>query len=208
MATLVKVLAAVALIFGGTVGTVSALQDSLPGALLYPVKMQYEDLRLNLTQDAASQVELAMTYAQNRVEEIESLVAQADEVPEDVFGRYQHQVQIAFQATDCLTEPLRLRTQAHLSGTLQSQVRTMARVMARLNSGSVPTETTQARIQAMVQVMTQAQQALGNEGHQGGEPGSGPNPGDNGNGSGGQCVDDCGGAEVVKGKRTVTASPS
>jgi len=207
MVALVKVAVAVALIFGMTAGTVSAPQESLPGSVLYPVKVQFENARLATTQDGAAKTLLALTYAQERVDEAVSLVERGDEIPEPLTVRYQLQVGLALQTMEGLGEAQQLQLRAHFSGTLQNQVRVMEQLMARLHQGenSEHSEPTQARIQTMLQTMQQTQQQLGGFGpHVGGNetPGNaeapGPNPNDNGNdednGNGGdndQCAGDC-----------------
>jgi hypothetical protein len=205
MMTFVKVLVALALIFGATAGTVSASQESLPGSLLYPVKVEYEDARLSLTQDPEAKALLAMTYAQERVDEAEQLAERGEEVPEPLAARYQLQVGLALQTMEGLGEAQQLQLRAHFSGTLQNQVRVMEQVMARLHQGENPEhpEPTQAMIQTMQQTMSQMQQQMqqqsGGSGPQAGgneTPGNdeapGPNPNDNGNnGENGECAGDC-----------------
>jgi len=215
MVALVKVLVAVALIFGMTAGTVSASQESLPGSVLYPVKLQYENVRLATTGDGEAKALLALAYAQERVDEVVSLVERGDEVPEPLTARYELQVGTALQTMAGLGEAQQLQLRTHFSGTLQNQARVMTQLMARLHQGENPEhpEPTQARIQTMLQTMQQTQQQLGAFGpfgpHVGGNetPGNaeapGPNPSDNGNGednagdngngedNGQQCFGDC-----------------
>jgi len=187
MKAFVKVLLALALIFSATVGTVSASQQSLPGSVLYPVKLQYEDTRLSLTQAPEAKALLAMAYAEERVDEAVQLVERGDEVPEPLAARYQVQVGLALQTMEGLGEAQQLQLRAHFSGTLQNQVRVMEQVMARLHQGE--NEEHPDPTQAMLKTMLQAQHALGNTGHHGGgneTPGNvnapGPDPNDNGNG--------------------------
>ena len=203
MVALVKVLVVVALIFGVTAGTVSASQESLPGSVLYPVKLQFEDARLAMTQDGEAKTLLAMTYAQERVDEAVILVERGDEIPEPLVARYQVQVGLALQTMQGLGEDQQLQLRSHFSGTVQNQLRVMEQLMARRHQGENP-EPTQARIQTMLQTMQQTQQQLGGLGHhEGGNetPGNaeapGPNPNDNGNngednGGNGECAGDCG----------------
>ncbi|HOT92123.1 MAG TPA: DUF5667 domain-containing protein [Anaerolineae bacterium] len=202
MVALVKVLIAVALIFGMTAGTVSASQESLPGSVLYPVKVQYENVRLATTGDGSAKVLLALAYAQERVDEAVALVERGDEIPEPLTVRYQLQVKTALQTMESLDETQQLQLRTHISSTLQNQVRVMTQLMARLHQSNDPEhpEPTQARIQTMLKTMQQTQQHLGDSGpHRGDDetPGNvespGPNPNDNGNGedNGQQCFGDC-----------------
>ena len=186
MKAFVKVLMALALIFSATAGTVSASQASVPGSVLYPVKLQYEDVRLSLTQNPEAKALLAMAYAQERVDEAVQLAKDGDEVPDSLAARYQLQVGLALQTMEGLGEAQQLQLRANFSGTLENQVRVMAQVRARYNvGGNEEHEPTQA----MLKTMTQAQQALGYAEQYAGEnetPGNvgapGPNPDAHGNG--------------------------
>lgn len=187
MKAFVKVLMALALIFGATAGTVSASQESVPGSVLYPVKLQYEDARLSLTPNPEAKALLAMTYAQERVDEAIQLAEDGDEVPESLAARYQLQVGLALQTMEGLGEAQQLQLRANFSGTLENQVRVMAQVRARYNVGE--NEEHPEPTQAMLKTMAQAQQALGYAEQYAGEnetPGNvaapGPNPDAHGNG--------------------------
>jgi len=54
-------------------GTAYASQDSLPGDVLYPVKLGTEQVRLVLATNDAAQAELHLTFANSRVEEMTGL---------------------------------------------------------------------------------------------------------------------------------------
>lgn len=97
-----KILTAVIAVVMGTTaaggGVVFASADSLPGDVLYPVKVIVEDTRLALTADPAAQVELTLAFAAERVEEMQRLTAQGKSVPQDVVGRMaQHTEQVMTQ---------------------------------------------------------------------------------------------------------------
>ncbi len=217
MAALIKVVVAMALIFGMGIGTVSASQESLPGSVLYPVKLQYEDVRLATTGTGEAKMLLALNYAQRRVDEAVDLVERGTEIPEPVAARYQSQIGLAMQVMEGLNEAQQLQLRAHVSTTLQSQVRLMTQVMTHLRQrdNTEHPEVTQARLQTMLQTMQRVQQRLGGAGPYGGGneeagkggpdgemPGNteapGPQPNDNGNGGdggrgdNGQCAGDCG----------------
>ncbi len=187
MKAFVKIVVALALIFGATAGTVSASQRSAPGSVLYPVKLQYEDARLSLTQNPEAKALLAMAYAQERVEEAAQLAEDGDEIPESLAARYQLQVGVALQTMAGLGEAQQLQLRAHFSGTLENQVRVMAQVRSRYHLGENAEHPEPT--QAMIKTMEQAQQALGYAEQYAGEnetPGNvgapGPNPDAHGNG--------------------------
>jgi len=131
---LVTVLLAVVVgtaVLGG--GIVWAAGDSLPGDLLYPVKLVTEDVRLALVSAPGDQVDLALGLAEERAEEVQALVAAGRPVPDETVVRMEQHVERALaqaaRASDdeemaglltCIAE--RTRTQAQML----EQVQTMA----------------------------------------------------------------------------------
>ena len=68
-------------------GVTWAANDSLPGDVLYPVKLTAEDVRLSLASTSESQVALALQFADERVAELEELVEHGSSVPETAVAR-------------------------------------------------------------------------------------------------------------------------
>ena len=114
-------------------GIVWAAGDSLPGDLLYPVKLVTEDVRLALASAPGDQVDLALGLAEERAEEVQALVAAGRPVPDETVVRMEQHVERALaqaaRASDdeemaglltCIAE--RTRTQAQML----EQVQTMA----------------------------------------------------------------------------------
>ncbi|MDT8380857.1 MAG: DUF5666 domain-containing protein [Brevefilum sp.] len=66
----------VAFLFGGAGITAAAASNSLPGDRLYAVKSGIEKARVQLATETEDKVQLNLQYAQMRLEEIESLIAQ------------------------------------------------------------------------------------------------------------------------------------
>jgi hypothetical protein len=64
----------VAMFSGGFV-TVLAAGSALPGDALYPLKLNVEQARISLTPDTAQQSELYLEFAQNRLDEMNTLAA-------------------------------------------------------------------------------------------------------------------------------------
>jgi hypothetical protein len=98
--SMISTLTTLLLVFGlvaGGAGTVYAAQDSLPNESLYPVKTFTEDVRLDLTPDRQAQIELLMSFAQERVEEIASLVDEGSVPPDPVMLRLDRHLQQAIQ---------------------------------------------------------------------------------------------------------------
>jgi Domain of unknown function (DUF5667) len=77
VATIVAVAFVLLAVLGG--GTVYAAQDSLPGELLYPVKMGVEDVRLFFAGSSAAKAELNLQFAQTRLEEMNKLAFSNEE---------------------------------------------------------------------------------------------------------------------------------
>jgi hypothetical protein len=156
MTVALRLVLMVALLLGASAGTVAAAQDSLPGSVLYPLKVQLEHWEIARASDAFALSERALSQSQTRLWEANQLADKGKTVPEDLAARYQHQLGVAIQASGTLTEPLRLQAQSHISETLQHHVRTMAEIAAKVsNQGEDPA------IQAMIRTMQETQAQLG-----------------------------------------------
>jgi len=93
---LVGILAAVVMgvtALGG--GMAWAANDSLPGDPLYPVKTTVEDMRLALTSAPEDQVDLALRFVEERVEEIQGLLEVERQVPDEAITRMEQHVEQA-----------------------------------------------------------------------------------------------------------------
>ena len=80
----------------GSIGVVSAANDSLPGDRLYAVKTAVEDIRLALSTRQETEIKLNLRFAQQRVAEIEALIE--EERPEFIqiaVGRYERHIKLA-----------------------------------------------------------------------------------------------------------------
>jgi len=87
----------VAILFGGTSATVYAAQDSQPESLLYPLKTFSEDVRLNLSADPDTKLDLVLDFANRRIEEMAAIKMQGRAIPDEVFQRYQDHLRQAYQ---------------------------------------------------------------------------------------------------------------
>ncbi|MBC8335431.1 MAG: hypothetical protein ISR59_08165 [Anaerolineales bacterium] len=90
-------------LFAGTTMTAAAAQDALPGDALYAVKTSVEDLRLSMSWDTAAEAEQSLLLANQRLEEINELLAQNryEEVAVGV-ERFQHHLSDALDALETL----------------------------------------------------------------------------------------------------------
>lgn len=95
----------VALLFSGTGASVAAAQTSLPGDLLYPVKILSEEIRADLTADNQSQFNLAMKFTQRRFDEIHTILEEEGTPSEEVMAAYQNQIKHNLELALELDEP-------------------------------------------------------------------------------------------------------
>jgi hypothetical protein len=76
----------------GMGGSVVLAADSLPGDLLYPVKLMSEDVRLVLAADPSARAELGMAFVDLRVQEMARLAQQGEEVRQAEVDRMTRQM--------------------------------------------------------------------------------------------------------------------
>lgn len=116
------VILVVAILFGGTAGTVYAAQGSLPGQPLYQVKTWSEDLILAVTRSPQVQIEKNLNFADRRILEIADLIAADTPIPLQVQTRFQAELNQALYLAAGLgdhqmiteLERIRLRMEAQL----------------------------------------------------------------------------------------------
>jgi len=84
------------LLFGGGISAVAA-QGSLPGDILYPVKNLVEDIELGLATKPDTQFEIALKHANQRFEEIHTIIESGELPPEPLYFKWQMQLQTALQ---------------------------------------------------------------------------------------------------------------
>jgi len=65
-------------------GTVYAAQESVPGDLLYSVKLSLEDLQLSFTSDTQARIRLLTTLADYRADEASILASQGQPIPDEL----------------------------------------------------------------------------------------------------------------------------
>ena len=81
-------------------GIAYASQDSLPGETLYPVKIGTEQVRRLLTIDDISVVELEVTFASTRLQEIEALSNKAPDQVTIAMKRYEKNIAMAIEKAE------------------------------------------------------------------------------------------------------------
>jgi hypothetical protein len=100
LSTLAAFLLVVVVLFGGASATAYASQSALPGDALYPVKTSLEQTQITLANDAYNQAQLHLEFAQRRLDEIKTLLAQGR--TQDVgfaSNEFEHYIQEAMEAS-------------------------------------------------------------------------------------------------------------
>lgn len=121
MSTILAILLAIGLVFGGSTATVYAAQDSTPNEFLYPVKTFAEDVALELTQSPETKVELALNYALRRIDEINDLKEAGIMPPDAVFARLENQINLALQQAVSLDSEDAVKALLRIRETLQTR---------------------------------------------------------------------------------------
>jgi len=130
--------------FGSVGGTFAAAADSLPGTVVYPLKLAVEDIRLELTQDPFDQAIMHLEFAQERIQEMVRIAAKDDVPKEGLLTRTQSHMSTAFQITALASdeEMRELLTQIHkITGASRSdlelaQEEAQAQIQERLQQAS------------------------------------------------------------------------
>ena len=123
---LLRLLILLSILFAGTLTTVEAAQASLPGSVLYPVKLQIEDIRIARAHGPEEEVARTMAAAERRLTEAERLTERNRAVPTQVGDRYAEQVSLALAATDTLTGSVRYQVRAEIASMLAEHLREIA----------------------------------------------------------------------------------
>ena len=100
----VSVLVVVILISMLAGGTAYAAQGSVPGDLLYPVKLGTEDARLVIAGDSSAKAKLNMKFAQTRLAEMKQLANTDQEMAELAIGGYYRNLDAARQQIRRITD--------------------------------------------------------------------------------------------------------
>ena len=122
-------------------GIVWAANDSLPDDLLYPVKITVEDVRLAFTSAPQDQIDLALEFAEERVEEIQGLSAIDRQAPDKAIARMEQHIEQAMiyaaqissdeEMVDAL-EQITVRTRTQVQVLEQMQFTASQQTYARL----------------------------------------------------------------------------
>jgi hypothetical protein len=143
MKTIIALLAALGMLFGGTGGVALAAQSAMPGDALYSAKLLTEDIRLSLAPSEEASVDLLLQLADTRTEEMTYLSAGENPQWSEVVGRMLTEVdaaiQIAARADD--TTMTRILSQVRSELDVQMRVLTQAQVHASANGVRIMEQT-------------------------------------------------------------------
>jgi len=187
--TLIAVVLALTVFFGGTGATVYAAQGSLPNQILYPVKTWSEDAILSLTGSAQMRLNYALDFSDRRVAEMAGLLAAGKPIPDGVEIRFQNELDLALELTAGMDDSQAIQQMSQIRLHAENQLQIMTTLMSGASGPSGPLLTmAHSRLREQVQLaamgetdMTgfrmQVQQRFQNrEGSGEPTPGTGNNP--------------------------------
>jgi hypothetical protein len=94
---IVTIITVLTLALGGGGGTVAAAQSAMPDQALYSVKTWTENLRYELAGTNQNRLELALNFAERRMEEIKTMLQAGNLPDQSVSARYQAQIETALR---------------------------------------------------------------------------------------------------------------
>jgi len=146
--TISTILLIVSLALGGGGVTVAAAQSSQPDQPLYALKLISEDIRLGLSSQAQSDLELALQFTDRRSAEIIAMAQKGGVPGDEVLERYQNQVEQALHYALNLPDDQVVLALAQVKNRLQTQEETMLQIQA---TGKLPAEALLLQVQQMLQ---------------------------------------------------------
>jgi hypothetical protein len=125
MTTVMGIVLALVLAFGGVGTTAYAAQDSLPSEPLYPVKQFTEQVRLALTTDPEAETNLLLDLAEERLNEIETLAERGSAAPIETSQKLEEHLQLALSNCTQLGDPELKGALERLQNMSQIQLQTL-----------------------------------------------------------------------------------
>jgi hypothetical protein len=129
MNTLIAVVLAIAIVFGGGGATVYAAQESLPDQGLYQVKILSEDVTLSMAGSPQAKLKHELNFSDRRIEEVASLVSAGADIPVEVIARYQSEMQRMLELAAGLDDPQMLQELEQIRTRTQTQLEKVTKLM-------------------------------------------------------------------------------
>jgi hypothetical protein len=152
MTTLVTLVLVLSIMFGGAGATVVAAQDSTPDDVLYGVKLASENARLEFTTRTESRLQLALSFAARRVQEMAAMAANGEAIPNGLVQNWETQLNEALQ----LAARLGINEIDPWLAQVQNNLRLQEQLAAKVNSSDLQDpllSRVQARIQECLQIV-------------------------------------------------------
>lgn len=141
-------------------GTVAAAQSSLPDSPLYRVKLTVEDARLNLARDPGQRAALSLSFAGERIREMERLAIAQRSISSQVSLRLQNQLEAALSGAARAPEPEMLRLLEQVRSTTQAQERALSQVQVNAPREAGTQDALRQAGQTVAQARQQAESGL------------------------------------------------
>ncbi|MCX6035827.1 MAG: DUF5667 domain-containing protein [Chloroflexi bacterium] len=136
--TLIAVVLAVVVFFGGSGVTVYAAQNSLPDQALYPVKTWSEDAILSLTGSAQMRLVYVLDFSDRRVVEMGGMLAAGKPIPEGVETRLQNELDLALELIAGMDDSQALLQLEQVRQRAEAQYHTMTKLMSGAPESAEP----------------------------------------------------------------------
>ena len=121
-----------ALLGGGGAATVYAAQQAMPDETLYPVKTWSEEMRLNLTNNPETALELHLLFAERRMIEIADVLEEDEGLAANAMVGLQNHLDKALEATGKVSQEQALPAIQMVQQRLQYQQMLMQQLMQQL----------------------------------------------------------------------------
>jgi len=128
--TLIAVVLAVVVLFGGSGVTVAAAQGSLPDQALYPVKTWSEDTLMSLTGSSQTRLQYALNFSDRRVTEMARLLAAGKSIPAGVETRLQNELDMMLELAAGMNDAQAMQQLQMIIQRAETQVQTMTTLMS------------------------------------------------------------------------------
>ncbi len=138
MGTITMLVLAVTLLLGGSGVAVYAAQDAMPNHPLYAIKLATEDARMSAETNTQARAELALDFANRRMNEIATMAMLGDESLDVVMMRQQTQIETAWRAATSLDDAAMIQELLRVRETLERQLQTMQTVGMASGESATP----------------------------------------------------------------------